>query len=164
MMEKLTRLEIKWGILFTLAGLFWHYYEKMMGWHGDQIEKHATYTMLFMFPAITIYVVALIDKRKNSYNNIMTWKQGFICGMYITLVVAILAPLSQTIAHQFISPDYFTNMIEYSANKLGKDRGELEAYFNFRSYVMQSVVGALVLGMFTSAVVAIFVRRNPEIQ
>ena len=159
-MEKFTRLEIKWGLLFTFAGILWLYYEKIMGWHGEHIARHATYTMLFMFPAITIYVVALIEKRKTHYGNVMTWKQGFMSGLYITLVVALMAPLSQYLAHTIISPDYFTNMIEYSATKLGKDRTQLEAYFNLKSYIMQAVVGAVAMGILTSAVVAVFVRRK----
>lgn len=159
-MKKFTTLEIKWGILFIIAGLLWMMYEKMMGWHDEHIDKHAGMTLLFSIPAISVYVFALLEKRKRHYNNIMTWKEGFLCGLMISLVVALLSPLSQLITHQLITPGFFPNMIEYSVNELGRDRAQAEAYFNLKSYIFQSVIGALMMGMVTSAVVAFFVRRK----
>jgi hypothetical protein len=161
-MKKFTKLELKWGIIFFIASLLWMYYEKLMGWHDENIASHASLTLLFLIPAVTIYIFALIDKRRNHYNDSMTWTQGFICGLHITLVVTILSPLGQYIIHTWISPDYFTNIIEYSVNSKGASRAEMEAYFSYNNYVVLSFMGAIIMGVITSAVVAIFVRKKSE--
>jgi hypothetical protein len=57
---------------------------------------------------------ALLDKRKNFYNGVMTYKQGFITGLIITAIVTIFSPLTQWIISNVITPDYFKNVIQYS--------------------------------------------------
>ncbi len=160
-MKIMTTLEIKWGIIFTLFSLVWMVFEKTMGWHDENIAQHATLTNLFAIPAIAIYVYALLEKRKKHFNNIMTWQQGFLCGLMVTLVVAILSPLTQWITFQFITPEYFRNVIEHSVNIEGKDREEMEEFFTLKNYIIQSVFGALIIGVVTSAIVALFVKRTP---
>ena len=80
-MKKYTT-EIKWGLIFTIVALLWMVFERLMGWHGGNIARHATLTNLFAIPAIIIYVLALLDKRNNDLGGIMTWGQGFTCLLY----------------------------------------------------------------------------------
>lgn len=157
-MEKY-RTEIKWGIIFTAVMLLWMVFERMMGWHGERIDQHAIMTSIFAIFAIAIYVFALRDKRKNDLGGLMSWKKGFQSGLIITLVVVLLSPLTQWIIHTVISPDFFQNMVEYSVESGIMERQEAEAYFNLRSYLVQSAVGALGLGVVTSAVVAVFTKK-----
>lgn len=57
MKKFLTKLEIKWAIIFIVAAWLWMFFEKLMGWHeAPGIANHTTYTMIFMIPAIGIYV------------------------------------------------------------------------------------------------------------
>jgi len=49
-------------------------------------------------------VLALRDKKLNFYNGQMSWTQGFISGVIVSVVVAILAPLAQYVTHEFITP------------------------------------------------------------
>ncbi|OOG69607.1 DUF4199 domain-containing protein [Algoriphagus sp. A40] len=158
------RIEIKWGILFILVGLIWMVFEKAMGWHDVHIDKHATYSLFIAPIAIAIYVFALLDKKRNFYGGKMTYMQGFVAGLIITLVVVILSPLSQYITSTYITPDYFKNVIEYSVSSGQMEQQAAEEYFNLKSYMMQSVIGAAVMGLITSAVVALvvfFVRSKP---
>lgn len=159
-MKYFTGLEIKWGIIFTIAGLLWMYFERAMGWHGENISQHAVMTNLFAIPAIAIIVFAQLEKRKRHYNGRMTWLQGFICGVMVSLVVAILAPLSQYIAHNYISPDYFDNLISYASSQGKGSPEELAKHFNMKTYMMLAAVGALVMGLITSALTALFTKRT----
>lgn len=152
-------IEIKWGIIFSIISLLWMYLEKGLGWHDENIAVHAIYTNIFAIVAIILYVFALLDKRKNFYNGKMTWTQGFISGIIISVVVAILSPLAQYLTHEFITPDYFENAIEYSVES-GNSRENAEAYFNLGSYILQSFFFALTVGTVTAAIVALFVRRK----
>jgi hypothetical protein len=60
-----------------------------------------------------------------------------------------------------ITPDYFANVIEYSLSPgYYENRVDAEAYFNLKNYMIQSVVGALIMGVVTTAVVAFFLRAK----
>ena len=153
-------IEIKWGIIFSLVSLVWMFLEKGLGWHDENIAQHAIYTNFFAIVAIVLYVLALLDKRKNYFNGKMTWSQGFISGIVISIVVAILSPLGQYLTHEFITPDYFENVIAYSVESGAMTLEAAEEYFNLTSYIIQSFFFALVVGVVTSAIVAYFVRKK----
>jgi hypothetical protein len=153
-------VEIKWGILFTVVMLLWMAFERLMGWHDAHIDKHPIYTNLFAIPATVMYVLALLDKRKRDYGGKMTWKQGFVAGLLVSVVVMILSPLAQWITHFMITPDYFTNVIGYTVETQSMTREQAEKYFSFGNYVWQSALAALVMGAVTSAIVAIFTRKK----
>lgn len=153
-------IEIKWGIIFSIILLLWMQMEKMLGWHDELIEKHAIYTNFFAVVAVIVYVVALLDKRKNYYHGKMTWLQGFLSGLLIAVVVAILSPLTQYITSTIITPEYFPNVIEASVGSGKMTQEQAENYFSLRNYMIQSAVGAIIMGAVTSAIVAIFVRKK----
>lgn len=153
-------IEIKWGVIFTIVTLLWMMLEKALGWHNELLEKHAIYTNFFALVAILIYVLALLDKRKNFYDGKMIWKQGFIAGIVITVVVTVLSPLSQYITSTLITPDYFSNVIELSVETGKMTQEKAEAYFSLQNYILQSTIWALVMGIVTSALVALFVKKK----
>ena len=149
-------IEIRWGIIFFLIGLLWMYFEKAMGWHDELIGKHETYTNFFAIIAILIYVFALLDKRKSYYGGKMTYKEGLISGLIISVVVALLTPFSQWITNTYITPDYFENAINYAIEHKDETRETAEKTFNLQTYMWISFVFALVIGAVTSAIVAMF--------
>tara|TARA_R110002020_G_scaffold114593_2_gene263441 strand:- start:56234 stop:56710 length:477 start_codon:yes stop_codon:yes gene_type:complete len=152
--------EIKWGIIFAVSTLIWSYLEKALGWHGDLISKHALYTNLFALVAIAIYVLALKEKRDKDLGGKMAWKQGFTSGIVISAVVALLSPLVQYIAGTYISPQYFPNIIRYVVETGKMDQKAAESYFNLQSYMLQGAFGALTMGVATSAIVALFLKKR----
>ncbi|MGB3776011.1 MAG: DUF4199 domain-containing protein [Leeuwenhoekiella sp.] len=157
------KLEIKWALLFVGASLAWILLEKLAGLHSTHIDKHMYLTNLFAIPANIIYVLALKDKKKKEYHGQMTYKQGFISGLVITVIVALFSPLTQWITSTIITPEYFPNVIEYSVETgYYASLEEAEEYFNLKNYIIQSVIGALIMGVITSAIVTIFVRTKSE--
>ena len=153
-------IELKWGIIFTAIALLWMLFEKQMGWHDEHIADHANYTNFFAVLAILVYLQALLDKRKNFYGGYMSWKQGFVSGLIVSVVVAMLSPLSQYITNTFITPDYFENAIRYSIESGMMTREEAEETFNMQTYVINSFFFAFIVGAVTSAIVAVFVSRK----
>jgi hypothetical protein len=155
-------IELKWGFLFFLSGLAWMVLEKSLGWHDRLIEQHATYTLLYAPLAIFIYVIALWEKKKKTYRGRMTFLQGFLSGLVITLGVVLLTPLSQYISHSLISPNYFANIIQLTVNAGKMTLQEAEAHFNLMNYTTMSVFFAAGMGLLTTVVVMIFMKSIPQ--
>lgn len=157
---KNVKIEIKWALIFVAMQLLWMTIEKLTGLHDEHIDQHAIYTNLIAIPSIIIYVLALLDKRKNYYNGVMNYKEGFISGLFITLIVTILSPVVQYITSTFISPDYFANAIEYTVSEDKMTREAAEEYFNLKSYVTQVLIGTPIMGIVTTAIVALFTKKK----
>ncbi|NQV42704.1 MAG: DUF4199 domain-containing protein [Candidatus Marinimicrobia bacterium] len=156
------KTEIKWALIFMGVTLAWMLLERLTGLHSTHIDKHAIYTNFFAPIAIAVYVFALRDKRATDLGGKMTYREGLMSGLVISLIVGVLTPLGQLISAYVISPHYFENAISHGvANGLATIE-EAEAYFNLKNYIIQSTVFAPVMGVITSAIVAIFLKTKPE--
>ncbi len=158
-MEKF-KIEFKWAVYFSIITLIWMYFEKTMGWHNEKIHLQQIYTMLFGIIAIIIYVFALLDKKKNYFNNSMNWKQGFISGAILSLIIAAFTPITQFITLEIISPEYFTNIINYTVEKKRMTLEEAKNHFTLASYIYMSTFFGLSSGIVTAAIVAFFVKSK----
>lgn len=152
-------IEIKWAFIFIIMMLFWMLLERLFGLHDTHIELHEIITNFVAIPAILIYVFALLDKRKNYYSGKMTYLQGFVSGIIISIIVAILSPLLQWVTAEIITPDFFANMIDYSVETGNLTKAEAEDFFNINNFIIQATIGAFGMGIVTSAIVAIFTRK-----
>lgn len=154
------KTEIKWAVIFTLMTICWMVVEKLSGLHSTHIDKHMVYTNLYAIPSVLVYVLALLDKKKNQLNGIMSYSQGFVSGIWITLFVTILAPLNQYIISTFITPEFFPIAIDYAVESGRMDREAAESYFSMKNYLLQSLIGTPLMGFLTSAVVAFFTKSK----
>ncbi|WP_162416719.1 DUF4199 domain-containing protein [Cyclobacterium roseum] len=153
-------IEIKWGIIFALMSLIWMILERITGLHDTHIDQHATYTNFVAIPSIAIYVLGLLEKRKTFYGGKMTYGQGFITGLIITGVITLLTPLTMWLTLAFITPDFLENARIYAVEAGKMDQEAAEGYFSQGNYMIQSIVGAPIMGILTSAIVAIFTRKK----
>lgn len=160
---KTRTIEIKWAIIFSVVGLLWMLMEKLTGLHSTHIDKHMYLTNLFAIPAIIMMVLALKDKKRNFYKGQMSYKQGFVSGLIISVFIALLSPLTQWITSTIITPEYFPNVIAYSVETgYHKSVAEAEAYFNLKNYIIQSSIGALIMGIITTAVIMVFLQTKSK--
>lgn len=160
---KTRTIEIKWAIIFSVVGLLWMLLEKLTGLHSTHIDKHMYLTNLFAIPAIIMMVLALKDKKRNFYKGQMSYKQGFVSGLIISVFIALLSPLTQWITSTIITPEFFPNVIAYSVETgYHKSVAEAEAYFNLKNYIIQSSVGALIMGIITTAVIMVFLQTKSK--
>lgn len=135
-------------------------FERLIGLHDEHIANHAVYTNFFAIFAVAVYVFALRDKKKSHYGGTMTWNQGFTTGFIITIIVTLLTPLVQWVTHTIITPDFFENIRAYSVEQGMMTQEEAEGYFSLSGYIVQSMIGALGMGIITSAIVAFFIRTK----
>jgi len=154
------KTELKWAIYFMIVSLLWMMMERMLGWHDELIAKHAVYTNLFAVPAIIVYVLALLDKRKTDYGGVMNYKQGFMSGLIISLMVMVFSPVIQLLTTYIITPHYFPNAIANAVGSGAMTQEAAEAYFSLKSFLIQGVVGAPVMGIVTTAVVMLFIKSK----
>ncbi|MBK3519656.1 DUF4199 domain-containing protein [Carboxylicivirga marina] len=152
-------IELKWGIIFFAIVLLWTVFEKSIGLHDEKIDKHYILTNFFAIPAIIIYVMALLDKRK-SLGGIMTWSQGFVSGLIIAVIVSLLSPVGQYLTHVYLSPEYFPNVIALSVEQGKLTQEQAEQFFTLKSYIKQAMIGAVMMGAITSAIVAFFTKKK----
>lgn len=110
--------------------------------------------------AIAMYILAIREKRRRVYQHEMTWKQSFITGATLALFIALLSPIAQYITHNYITPEYFETVKNYSVTNNVMTIEAAKAYFNFNSYLLQSFFGALISGIIVSAIAAFFLKIN----
>lgn len=157
------KIEIKWAIYFAVMTLAWMVLEKFAGLHGKNIDYHLYLTNLFAIPAIWFMVLALNDKKKNYYAGIISYKQGLISGIILSLFIALLSPLTQWVITFVISPEYFPNVIKRSVEIGYYKTTELaEANFNYKNYAVNSTIFAFIFGVITTAISMIFIRTKPS--
>ncbi|HLV13659.1 MAG TPA: DUF4199 domain-containing protein [Xanthomarina sp.] len=158
---KTIKIEVKWALIFSVMGLIWMLLEKVSGLHGKYIDYHLYLTNLFAIPAIIVMVLALKDKKQNFYKGQMSYKQGLISGSILSIIIALISPLTQWITSFVITPEYFPNVIKRSV-EIGyfNTLAEAEAYFNYKNYAIQGALGALVMGVVTTAIAMIFIRTK----
>jgi len=91
----------------------------------------------------------------------MNYKQGLISGTILSVIIALLSPLTQWVTSFVITPEYFPNVIKRSV-EIGyfKTTAEAEANFNYQNYAIQGAIGALVMGIVTTASAMIFIRTK----
>jgi hypothetical protein len=148
--------EIKFALFFSGLNLIWMLGEKLAGLHDVHIADHAFYTNYFAIPSILLYAVAIYQKQ-TELGGEMNFKQGFMSGLAITMIVTALTPAIQFIIHTVITPDYFANVRAF-AIKQGMKTEIAENHFTLNSYIMLSVFSGFVYGIITTIFTTIMVR------
>jgi hypothetical protein len=158
-MKKIS-IEIKWSIIFIIVSILWIALAKPFKMFDTNIEYFPTYAMFFFVPAIILFILALRDKKQNFYNGQMNFRQGFISGIIISIIVTLFTPLSQYIIHIYICPEFFSNMIANQVTTGQMDKATAENFFTLKSYIVQSVFASIVSGIITSLIVAFIVKSK----
>lgn len=156
-----TKIEVKWALIFTAVGLLWMVLEKAVGLHDKYIDQHMYWTNLFALPAILMMFLALREKKWKFYGGDMSFWVGMLSGAQLSVFIALLSPLSQYITSFWITPEFFTKAIKRSV-EIGyfPDKLTAQAHFNYGNYAMQGMLGALIMGLVTSLVIMLFLRKK----
>lgn len=157
------QIELKWAVIFSIIVLAWMVLERAAGLHDKYIDYHMYLTNLFAIPAIVVMVMALKNKRNQFYAGNITYVQGLVSGIILSVFIAVLSPLTQWITSYVITPEYFTNVIRRSV-ELGMydNAADARANFNYKNYAVQGAIGALFMGIVTTAIAMIFIRTKPK--
>ncbi|MCH5600461.1 DUF4199 domain-containing protein [Niabella ginsengisoli] len=93
----------------------------------------------------------------------MTYKQGLISGVILSVIIALISPLTQWITSYVITTEYFPNVIKRSV-ELGyyKTTVEAQADFNYKNYAIQGMLWSLIMGIVTVVIAMIFIRTRKQ--
>lgn len=148
------KIELKWAAGFAIMSMLWMLLERIVGLHSSNIDKHAVYTNFVAIPAILIYVFAFLEKQKSFYPDGISFKDGMIFGLIMTLFITLISPVNILITLYVITPDFFNNAIEYAVKSGNMTQTAAHDYFNTGSYIMQGLIGAPIMGIITTVLVS----------
>ena len=154
-----TKIELKWGLIFAAMQLVWITLEFAFGFHDKHISWHPTVSNFIALPSIIIMVLAIRDKRA-ALNGKITFGTAFLCGLGVSVVVAILSLLVQLIFFRLINPNFFANFIKYAIENSKMTLEQAQANFNLTNYMVQGAIGAIIIGAITSLIIAAIIKKD----
>lgn len=154
------KIEIKWGLIFSFVSLLWITIGYLFGFQTKYPTMHVVFSMLFAIPAILMMYLGIAEKRRVNGDKI-SFKQAFITGLGISIVVALLTPVVQYIFHKFINPGFFERMIEVAIAG-GQSLQQAEATFNLKMYAFGGAIFGLIIGAITSLILAAILRSKED--
>lgn len=157
-MLKKIHIELKWAINFGIAFLLWMIVEKSSGLHDNRIADYALYTNVFVLLTVGIYWVAVLDKKKNVYQGKISQHQIFLSGILLTLFIGLLTPFLLRISFTYISPHYFESMKAYMLQTKKMTPAQVDIYYNYRSYLLQTLFLNFSLGILSAAIFSFTLR------
>ncbi|RRJ87365.1 DUF4199 domain-containing protein [Paenimyroides tangerinum] len=152
-------IEIKWGAIITTFYCIWAYIENATGNHKD-FSNIIIFGLLFILILILMSIMAFFDKKINFYDGKWDFKQAFRFGLFLTGITAMLNPIAHYIIHNSISPEYFSNLIEYQVAKGRETKEVLVKTYNFDSTMYQNMRDILSFGIVLSTALAYFLKTK----
>lgn len=156
------RFEIKWSVIYAVVVMLWFLGERIAGLHGRYISRQGDIALLLFFPIILIYFLANIDKKRNFYNGEMTYLQGFLSGLRLTIGILILTPVIQLISSYVISPGFFNTMIDYSVATGSLTPKQAAWQFSYGNFVFTNLLAEIITGVPIAAFVPIWTKSAKE--
>lgn len=164
------KIAIKYGVLIVVFLFLWVALEYAVGLQTDYIEYHPLATLLSLVIPITFLYYGIREAKKN-YTGYFTYGKAFQAGLYITLVVALLSPLSLWLFDLLIFPGYFEAMQPHAeAEQLARGidpevaRRSTTGTGSLLEYLLLTALGYFVAGIIMTAILAIFMRDKPLVE
>jgi hypothetical protein len=155
-------IELKWAGILAGVVMAWHFGEKLLGLHSENIPSHPVVSGLVAIPTILVYFFSIREKKSTFYRGNMSFNQGFMSGAILSIFYTLLMPLVQVMNHQVISPQFFQNMIDFVVENGRMTREFAETYFTLKSYIIDRLLTTPVLGFLTSGAIAFLLKTKPE--
>lgn len=153
------KIEFKWAIYYTFLGIMWFQLEKFLGYHDKNIADHPFFTNFIYIFIFILYVLFLIDKKKNFFNGIMSWQQGLLSGVILALFGMILTPFAIYFSLKYVNSSYLENMISYSVSQ-GMKLENAQALFNKTTYMLFASFGTFSFGILFAAGAAALLKTK----
>ncbi len=152
------KIEFRFAVLTALVMLLWLVIEYAVGLQDTYVFFHP-YVSIVMATLIPLgtYRLALIDKLEQKFGK-LTFTQAFMSCLLITVFTCILTIPVQLAFLKFINPDFIETMILYTSKNSRHGAEQAAMFFNFKSYIGESVLFTLFIGVIVSIILAFRMR------
>ena len=159
-------IEFKWAFNFFIASMLWMMIEKTLGYHDEKIQYQPLFSMLFGLVTIGIYIFALREKKVKFYHNQMNWREGFVSGLTLSLVIGLFTTMIEYTKHHVISPYYLETMQNIIIEQKKMTPENAGNFFTFSNTLSQSIFYVISFGSVLAAVVSLVIKskETPEVQ
>jgi hypothetical protein len=163
--------EIKSGVAISVACFLWLLLEFFLGLHTTRIDLYPLFTWMVIIIPITGLYWTIKSKRDRFYKGKINFIQSLKTGIMVTGVSSVITPLLSWLYVSVVNPFYFSTMITHrkqmidelnlsSLEEKSVKINEAFQYYNTSTYLMQSFLTMLVLGLVLSLIIAALVRKN----
>jgi hypothetical protein len=152
------KIELRYSVLTSLLVLLWLILEYMTGLQDTYIAWHAIISLLLsiIIPAVT-YRLALKEKIEEKYNK-LSFRQALLSGFLMTIFTSIFTIPVQWVFLKYVNPDFLESMIAYTVSSRGARAEQAAMYLNHTSYIIESAIITLVIGLVLSVILAFRMR------
>jgi hypothetical protein len=159
-------IEFRWAFTFLLAQTLWIMFERTLGFHDEKLQFQPLFSMLFNFILIAIYILAIRDKKIKIYKGQMTWQEGFVTGLMLTLIIALFTTMTEYTKHHVISPYLLDDMKAMILEEKRMTNEQADKYFSFSKTLSNSIFFTISIGVLITSIVAWIMKSkekgNPE--
>lgn len=165
---------LKWGLITGMVYIFHSLIGNILGIQqgGNVMMGLLLNTILLGITFYTIYL-GVKEVRSETAGEYFTMGQGFIAGLKITLIAAVIAVIFSFIYIQFIDPDMMDRIMSEAEEKwdeMGTPEDAREMGRKFQGYFTNPfILSALVLvqvlfwGVLKSLVAGALLKKNPPV-
>ena len=152
------KIELRYSVLTSLLVLLWLILEYMTGLQDTYIAWHAVISLLLsvIIPAVT-YRLALKEKIEEKFNK-LSFRQALLSGFLMTIFTSIFTVPVQWVFLKYVNPDFLESMIAYTVSGRGARAEQAAMYLNHTSYIIESAIITLVIGLVLSIILAFRMR------
>lgn len=166
------RPEIKFALGTLAVSVIWILFEHMMGYNTTRNDI-GQYTRLFPMIFFWIMLVVCIYYLRRRHGNTLTFKEGFLAGITMTLIYCLGFTIAIILYQKFLNPDLYAIMSEFTADQLEQGKLTQEQYNKAikdvdrvysgtpLSYFLLFVISAL-WGIGISAIASLVLMRKPK--
>lgn len=155
-MQPYFKTELKWGVVLGALTLLWNILERLTGFDSDYIELHTISGYLFLIPFITIYVLALLEAKKNRGGS-LSFVDGLKTSFRIALYSIPFVVLASYLKIAVISPDFQNDMVQYLITT-GAEETDVQSACSTVPFLMMSAAYAMT-GVVVGAVAMLFIKK-----
>lgn len=157
-------ISIALGLVASTAGLI------------DYTQQNSAGNWIISLLNYAIIIGALVmgmKKHREDLGGYMTFGQGFMVGLWATLIMAVITLVWTYINFSFIESDAISTMMEATRDQMidrGMSDADIDQAMQFTSWMMNptmlsifGAVGSLIGGLIISLIVAAIMQRKPPV-
>jgi len=154
------KTELKYAVIFVFLSLAWNCLEFFAGLQDKYIELHPYFvTPFFILMTSVIYYLAIREKKWIQYRRI-TFIQGLITGMRLTLFILLLNPAALYLFSEFINPNFYNAFIQHDVLSGKMTQAEAADYYNLYNFIKVGTLYRFIMGILATAIISFFLRNR----